>query len=67
MKRLCVYLLLCLAVMGCSPDAPTEPCKDEAQLAIQLAQLVEDESYEEALGLFDRLDLKQDNYIHIIP
>ena len=67
MKRFYVYLLLCLAVMGCSPDAPTEPCKDEAQLAIQLAQLVEDESYEEALGLFDRIDLKQDNYIQIIP
>ena len=67
MKRLCVYLLLCLVVMGCSPDTPTEPCKDEAQLAIQLAQLVEDESFEDALSILDRIIVKDDNLIKIVP
>ena len=67
MKRFYFYLLLCLGVMGCSSETPTKPCKEEAKLAIKLAQLVEDESFEEALSILDRIIVKDDNLIKIVP
>jgi hypothetical protein len=67
MKRYFFYLLLCLGMMGCSSDTPTKICKEEAKLAIQLAQLVEDESFEDALSILDRIIVKDDNLIKIVP
>ena len=67
MKRFYFYLLLCLGVMGCSPDTPSKSCEDESRLAIKLAKLVEDKSYDEALGLLDRIIVKDNNCIKIVP
>ena len=67
MKRYFFYLFLCLAMMGCSSSAPTEPYGDETELAIQIAQLVEGENYNDVIVLLDKIVVKDNYSMKIVP
>ena len=67
MKRYFFCLLLCLGMMGCSSNTPTEPYEDEIDLAIQIAQLVEGENYNDVIVLLDKIVVKDNYSMKIVP
>ena len=67
MKRYFFYLLLCLGMIGCSSNMPTEPYGDETELAIQIAQLVEGENYNDVITLLDKIVVKDNYSMKIVP
>ena len=67
MKRYFFGLLLCLGMMGCSSNTPTKPYEDEIELAIQIAQLVEGENYNDVIVLLDKIVVKDNYSMKIVP